>query len=72
MNDCLICGAEYAGFGHNAYPLIKGRCCDDCNEQYVIPARFAQLAADPEYCDFFKVAGEGAGGGEGERRCAAG
>jgi hypothetical protein len=34
MNDCLICGAEYAGFGNNAAPLIKGRCCDDCNEQY--------------------------------------
>ena len=28
---CVICGATYHGFGHNAEPLKTGRCCDRCN-----------------------------------------
>ena len=25
--------------GHNASPVFEGRCCTDCNENTVIPAR---------------------------------
>jgi hypothetical protein len=39
---CSLCRAEYTGWGHNADPF-PGRCCDDCNEQFVTPARFARL-----------------------------
>jgi hypothetical protein len=41
---CSICGElneEWPGdfYGHNAEPINDGRCCDDCNKFWVIPAR---------------------------------
>ena len=36
---CSICKNKYAGFGNNARPVNNGRCCDDCNDAHVIPAR---------------------------------
>lgn len=36
---CSICKNKYAGFGNNARPVNNGRCCEDCNEARVIPAR---------------------------------
>jgi hypothetical protein len=41
---CCICKKEIPvvnGWdeGNNAEPVKKGRCCDECNEQHVIPAR---------------------------------
>lgn len=38
-NNCSICGANYIGFGHNPEPIASGRCCDDCNNDFVIPTR---------------------------------
>lgn len=39
---CCICGKEFYGYGNNPEPYMSnGRCCDDCNEKYVIPSRFA-------------------------------
>ena len=50
---CVICGKEISnpyGFtlvGNNPYPVSDhGRCCDDCNMQRVIPARYAIIAED--------------------------
>lgn len=43
---CSICGKEFEGFGNNPYPVTKGeddRCCDECNDKYVIPARITAL-----------------------------
>ncbi len=37
---CVICKKEYDGYGNNAEPVKKGLCCDDCNENVVIPKRF--------------------------------
>jgi hypothetical protein len=42
---CSICGKRYFGPGNNAQPVNDGRCCDDCNETRVLPAR---AALDPE------------------------
>jgi len=25
--------------GHNALPIADGRCCDDCNQEHVLPRR---------------------------------
>ena len=36
---CVICGRKFEGFGNNAEPVRKGRCCDICNLMKVIPAR---------------------------------
>ncbi len=32
--------------GHNAEPVKEGRCCDGCNDMFVIPARIMQLNLD--------------------------
>lgn len=29
-STCVICGETFIGHGHNAAPVIDGRCCDDC------------------------------------------
>lgn len=28
---CPICGREYEGYGHNAYPVTLEECCNECN-----------------------------------------
>ena len=43
---CDICGKSMRDdilFTHNAAPIIEGRCCDKCNDEIVVPTRFAQL-----------------------------
>lgn len=42
---CSITGKTYYGFGNNAYPF-EGRCSDEANAKYVIPARL--LSVSPE------------------------
>lgn len=39
---CSICGKEYQGYGNNAQPVNKGRCCDYCNCTVVIPRRIQE------------------------------
>lgn len=36
---CCICGETIEGYGNNAEPYAKGKCCDACNIKFVIPAR---------------------------------
>jgi len=40
---CTICKEKVKGFGHNAEPVKAGRCCELCNDTYVIPARLKAL-----------------------------
>ena len=41
---CCICGKEFEGYGNNPAPVKNdGQCCDDCNMNVVIPARFRRL-----------------------------
>lgn len=46
---CCICGKECENeWGNNPYPVNNtenARCCDTCNDLYVIPARIANLMA---------------------------
>ena len=42
---CVICGKEFEGYGNNPEPVKssdEGKCCDDCNMLYVIPARIEE------------------------------
>lgn len=39
---CSICGKKFIGFGNNAEPLNKGRCCNSCND-YVVAERIKRL-----------------------------
>ena len=40
---CCLCDSTFYDYGHNAEPLEKGRCCDNCNFTKVIPFRIAVL-----------------------------
>lgn len=43
---CCICGKEFEGYGNNPAPVKNdGQCCDDCNMNVVIPARFRSYEA---------------------------
>lgn len=50
---CCICRKEIeiklGGWdkGNNAEPVKSGRCCDVCNDIYVIPARMALMMSKP-------------------------
>lgn len=39
---CAICGGPIEGYGNNADPLAKGKCCDRCNAK-VISARIDRM-----------------------------
>jgi len=43
---CTICGLKIDGFGHNAEPFSRGRCCNQCNDKFVIPARIRRMRAE--------------------------
>ena len=39
--NCCICGIKIKDYGNNPDPVkLSGRCCDKCNKEVVIPARF--------------------------------
>ena len=38
---CCICGKPYNNHGNNARPFKDGRCCNECDNKYVIPYRAA-------------------------------
>lgn len=46
---CCICGSECENeWGNNPYPISKDvndRCCNVCNDNYVIPARIKNYLA---------------------------
>lgn len=48
--ECCICGSKIPTIGgwtqgNNALPVADGRCCNDCNAEYVIPARLQELTS---------------------------
>ena len=42
---CSLCGDEFTGMGSNPEPLkpFEERCCTDCDNTKVIPARLAAM-----------------------------
>ena len=36
---CSICFKAFTEYGNNAQPVNNGRCCNACNDRFVIPAR---------------------------------
>jgi len=40
---CVICGSRQEGYSNNAQPIMRGKCCDECNETKVIPARLKEI-----------------------------
>lgn len=41
---CVFCGDLIVNdMGNNAEPVKKGRCCDKCNADVIIPARLKEM-----------------------------
>ena len=43
---CCICSRTFEGYGNNPWPVVndpEARCCDQCNDEKVIPARILQI-----------------------------
>lgn len=49
IKKCSICGKEIKGWGNNPYPLDRGECCDECNNNVVIPLRLIFLPSNKNY-----------------------
>ena len=45
---CSICNQPYSEWGNNAWPITKGRCCNACNDLYVIPRRIHDMRKTEE------------------------
>ena len=54
IKECDICGepidihykedgTPYWTEGHNAQPVVDGRCCDKCQNEVVLPTRLAAI-----------------------------
>ena len=54
---CCICGENSEGYGNNPAPYKDhGKCCDNCNLKFVIPARYSQYQDEyswPGLDDYF-------------------
>lgn len=43
-HKCPLCGKTFRGYGNNPRPLdIKGKVCDECNVNVIIPMRIMEL-----------------------------
>ena len=44
---CSICKKPSSGFGNNPQPVknlkVADRCCDDCNDKFVVPRRWREV-----------------------------
>jgi len=41
---CVLCAGQFSGYGNNPWPLAEaGKCCNDCDDLKVIPARMVRL-----------------------------
>ncbi len=48
MNRCVLCGVGDIGWGNNAEPIQKGRCCNTCNTTRVVPYRMHLMGLFPK------------------------
>lgn len=44
IKKCIICNKPFNGYGNNAFPAKMGKCCDECNENLVIPLRIMMIS----------------------------
>jgi hypothetical protein len=43
VQACSICNGAIVGVRNNAQPINKGRCCDRCHEERVVPERVRRM-----------------------------
>ena len=48
MKICVLCKEPIkSAYGHNAEPIMKGRCCEKCNAYKVVPERIYKMIMMP-------------------------
>ncbi len=57
MKKCSICKKTFDGYGNNPAPFSGERCCDECNQNYVVPLRIYQITKEPKNAVLFKEDG---------------
>lgn len=40
---CCLCNKSIVGFGHNAEPIARGRCCNKCNRKVIMYRLYMSL-----------------------------
>ena len=55
--NCLICEKKFIGNMNNSDPFIGGRCCDVCNEKFIIPLRVHEATENKKTAILFKTDG---------------
>ncbi len=62
MRNCCICGKPFDGRGNNPKPIeTDGVCCDECNNNLVLPSRMREIAIARIQRDADALAAEAAG-----------
>ena len=36
LTSCAMCRVTFKGYGNNAWPILAGKVCDECNTQVVV------------------------------------
>ena len=48
---CIFCKTLKEGHGNNPFPIREnGKCCDECNQKYVIPERIKLMKKEDKRC----------------------
>lgn len=57
--SCVLCHKDFIGYGNNPHPLAdqEDRCCDTCNIERVIPARFGVRVPHQAIIDVGSIGG---------------
>ena len=54
---CCFCKKDAGQYGNNAEPVMKGRCCNKCNDGIVIPIRLLKAFNSPLLMNIPEVKG---------------
>ena len=57
MKKCSICKKQFDGHGNNPSPFSGETCCDECNQNYVVPLRVYQITKEPKNAILFRENG---------------
>lgn len=57
IKTCSICKKRFTEYGNNPKPFKRNSCCDQCNNQVVLPMRIFENQDEIRYAMLFKADG---------------
>lgn len=57
IKTCFICKKRFTEYGNNPKPFKGNSCCDQCNNQVVLPMRIFENQDETKYAMLFKADG---------------